>query len=106
MPGPDMEKFAEESSTIALAKCQVEFVHLVAQSLREMRRQQSISQAAMAKHLGVSQARIAQIESGRPGDEPSLAQIAAYAFVCDLPINLFFCGWTKPAQDEESHPGL
>jgi transcriptional regulator with XRE-family HTH domain len=82
MSGPDIDALSHESPRIALAIAQVEFLNAVASRLREMRKSASLQQAAMAELLGVSQPRIAQIESGKPGDAPSVEQIAAYAHFC------------------------
>jgi transcriptional regulator with XRE-family HTH domain len=86
MSGIDLRALARDNPTIALAKSQVEFIRSVAKFLREMRVNRGLSQARMAKLLGVSQPRIAQIESGKPGDAASLEQIAGYAYCCDISL--------------------
>ncbi len=88
MSGIDLQALARDNPTIALAMAQVEFIRSVAKFLREMRVNRGLSQASMAKLLGVSQPRIAQIESGKPGNAASLEQIAGYAYHCDDQFSL------------------
>ena len=88
MSGPDIEALSREDPRIALAVAQVEFINAVASQLREMRKSANLQQARMAELLGVSQPRIAQIESGKPGDAPSVEQIAAYAHFCGKGVSL------------------
>ncbi len=79
----NLDRLAKSNPAVTVAKSQLQFIRDVAKKLREMREEKQLSQARMADLLGVSQPRIAQLESGRPGDAPSLEQIAAYAYYCD-----------------------
>jgi transcriptional regulator with XRE-family HTH domain len=80
MTGLDLEKLAKSDPTVALASGIVKFVNQVAALMRGFRAQTEMSQARMAELMGVSQPRIAQLESGKPGNAPSLEQLAEYAF--------------------------
>lgn len=59
------------------------FVGSVATALRSLRRRRGLSQAQLARRLGVSQGRISQIESGLVDHAPSLEMIAKFAAVCE-----------------------
>lgn len=73
---------AARAEAIGRANATVKLGNQVARLLRACRTESGLSQAAMALKLGVSQPRIAQIESGKPGNLPSIEQIADYAFHC------------------------
>jgi transcriptional regulator with XRE-family HTH domain len=90
MVGLDLEVLTRENVTVAVAKAQVEFIRSIGTRLRELREECHFSQTDMAKRLGVTQPRIAQLESGRPGDAPSMEQIAAYAYYCGRTASAFF----------------
>jgi transcriptional regulator with XRE-family HTH domain len=92
MPGIDLDLLAREYPNVAVAQRQVELINQVASVLRAMRKYARLTQADLAVALDVKQPRIAQIESGRPADAPSLHQIAAFAARCGFDINF------------ESHP--
>jgi transcriptional regulator with XRE-family HTH domain len=90
MTGIDLEQLGKSEPAIALAAAIVKFGNQVASLLRSFRAEKKLSQMQMAELLGVSQPRIAQLESGKPGNAPSLEQLAEYAFhagkavtVCD-----------------------
>jgi transcriptional regulator with XRE-family HTH domain len=79
MSGFDLTDLAKSNPAVARAKAVVDVVNQAAGVLRNWRSKHGLSQAAMAEKLGVSQPRIAQLESGKPGNSPSLEQIAEYA---------------------------
>jgi transcriptional regulator with XRE-family HTH domain len=80
MTGLDLEELGRQNPVIACATAVVKVVNAVAKLLREFRAKSGLSQAEMAAKLDVSQPRIAQLESGKPGNVPSLEQVAEYAF--------------------------
>lgn len=76
------------NAAIDRATAVVEFGNEVARLLRTFRTESGLSQAEMAKRLGVTQPRIAQLESGKPGNLPSLEQLAEYAFHCGRSLSI------------------
>jgi transcriptional regulator with XRE-family HTH domain len=98
MTGLDLDSLAQDHPAIASATAQVRFIHEVAKLLREMREEVGISQTEMALHLGVTQPRISQIESGKPGNPASLDQIAAYAFHCGVSLSILPTQRLSPTQ--------
>jgi transcriptional regulator with XRE-family HTH domain len=80
MAGLDLEELGRQNPVVACATAVVKVVNAVAKLLREFRAISGLSQAEMAAKLDVSQPRIAQLESGKPGNAPSLEQVAEYAF--------------------------
>lgn len=79
MSGFDLTDLTKSNPAVARAKAVVDVVNQAAGVLRGWRTKHGLSQAAMAEKLDVSQPRIAQLESGKPGNSPSLEQIAEYA---------------------------
>jgi transcriptional regulator with XRE-family HTH domain len=101
MSGIDLKKLAQDDPEIARGKAVVDLTNEVARLLRKMRLHRDLSQAEMADALRVSQARIAQLESGKPGNAPSVEQIAEYAFRCGRSFIISdaeFRAETEPAQ--------
>jgi transcriptional regulator with XRE-family HTH domain len=88
MPGIDLDLLASEYPNVAVARRQVDVIVQVSKILRTMRKASNLSQADIAAALEVKQPRIAQIESGRPADAPSLNQIVAFALRCGFEINI------------------
>jgi transcriptional regulator with XRE-family HTH domain len=86
--GIDLEKLGNEIPRIASAGAVVELGNQVANLLKRLRIESEFSQADMAAKLGVSQPRIAQLESGKPDNLPSLEQIAEYAFYCGRSVTI------------------
>ena len=80
MTGLDLKELGKKNPEIARATAIVAAVNRAATLLRDFRSKRGLSQADMAGKLGVSQPRIAQLESGKPGNAPSLEQLAEYAF--------------------------
>lgn len=86
MSGANLKELEKNNLIIARATAVVEMVNQAASLMRRFRSEKNVSQAEMAAKLGVSQPRIAQLESGKPGNAPSLEQVAEYAFLLDRKI--------------------
>jgi transcriptional regulator with XRE-family HTH domain len=76
----DDGKPAENDQIVALAGSIVRIVNEAAGLLRRFRLEKGLSQAEMASRMELSQPRVAQLESGKPGNAPSLEQLAEFAF--------------------------
>jgi transcriptional regulator with XRE-family HTH domain len=90
MAGIDLKELGKKKPAIARARAIVDAVNSGAKAMRDFRTKSGLSQAGMAKKIGLTQPRIAQLESGKPGNAPSLEQLADTAFqtgnallVCD-----------------------
>jgi HTH-type transcriptional regulator/antitoxin HipB len=86
----DLDLYARDNPVIRLGLAQVDFINEVASQLRTLREQAGLTQKQMGQLVGVSQPRIAQIESGKPDAAASLEQIAAYAFHCERVARIGF----------------
>jgi transcriptional regulator with XRE-family HTH domain len=80
MTGLDLKELGKRNPAVALATAVVVAVNRAAALLRGFRSKSGLSQADMAGKLGITQPRIAQLESGKPGNAPSIEQLAEYAF--------------------------
>ena len=81
MTGIDLKELEKKNPKIARARAIVAAVNSGAKAMRDFRKKSGLSQAQMAAKLGVTQPRIAQLESGKPGNAPSLEQLADAAFL-------------------------
>jgi transcriptional regulator with XRE-family HTH domain len=90
MTDSDLDLYARDNPVIRLGLAQVDFINEVASQLRTLREQAGLTQKQMGQLVGVSQPRIAQIESGKPDAAASLEQIAAYAFHCERVARIGF----------------
>lgn len=82
MTDSELEVYARGNPVVRVGLAQVQFINEVASQLRTLREQAGLTQKQLGRLMGVSQPRIAQIESGKPEAPASLEQIAAYAFHC------------------------
>ncbi|MDE2362588.1 MAG: helix-turn-helix domain-containing protein [Hyphomicrobiales bacterium] len=80
--GDWFETLLSESDRVRRAQATVELVNEAAGFMRRARERAGLKQAQLAQMMGVTQARIAQLESGKPGNAPALAHIADYMFFC------------------------
>jgi transcriptional regulator with XRE-family HTH domain len=104
MTGIDLEKLAKSDPAVALATAIVKLINQAASLLRSFRTEKGLSQTEMANLLGLSQPRIAQLESGKPGNAPSLEQLAEYAFHAGKVLTV--CDLSQLADMEEKHKAL
>jgi transcriptional regulator with XRE-family HTH domain len=81
MTGIDLKELGKKNPKLARARAIVAAVNSGAKAMRDFRKKSGYSQAQMAAKLGVTQPRIAQLESGKPGNAPSLEQLADAAFL-------------------------
>lgn len=72
--------------------------------MREARQRKGLNQAAVAKALGVSQARISQVESGKVEDMPPLEFLARYLDACGERLSLVSEPTETPRIEEAARP--
>lgn len=89
MTGNSLNDLVKSNPTVARANSIVNLINQAAALLRSFRANSGISQTEMAEKLGVSQPRIAQLESGKPDSVPSLEQIAEYAFHTGNSVSIY-----------------
>jgi DNA-binding XRE family transcriptional regulator len=100
MAGIDLDALTTEYPVVAVAKKQVESIRAAAKALCEMREDSKLSQTDMALRLGVSKGRIVALESGKPDDAPTLANIVGYSEVCRKPFSLI----NRPVEQPTPEP--
>ncbi len=101
MIGSDLKKLAKDNPAIARATATVNVINQAANLLRRFRIDSNQSQTEMADKLGVSQPRIAQLESGKPGSAPSLEQIADYAHYTGNTVSICDSAQTCSASERD-----
>jgi transcriptional regulator with XRE-family HTH domain len=88
----DVKKFVDEmrSTKPAFKDAQaiVGAVHNLGNALRRMRERSGLTQAEIGEHLGISAARVSQLESGTLRDAPSLKTLMRFAQVCGETIEI------------------
>jgi transcriptional regulator with XRE-family HTH domain len=97
----DLKALKERNPNIARAAAVVALQNGAAALLRQFRSDSGLSQAALAEKLGVSQPRIAQLESGKPDNAPSLEQMADFAFQCGRTITISDAAAVVPTRREQ-----
>jgi transcriptional regulator with XRE-family HTH domain len=88
MAGINLKALAAENPAIAVAVGQVEFVREAAKLLHDAREDAELSTTQLAESIGVSTARIEEIESGKPNCAPSLVEIAGIAHRCGVKVKI------------------
>jgi transcriptional regulator with XRE-family HTH domain len=88
MAGVNLKALAAENPAIAVAVEQVKFIHEAAKLLRDFREAAQLSTMQVAESIGVTTTRIQEIESGKPGCAPSLAEIAGIANCCGVEVKI------------------
>ncbi len=85
---PDIGALLDSDPQARAAWLEVDAARNAARLMREARQRRGLSQAAVAKALGVSQARISQVESGKIEDIPPLEFLARYIDACGDTLTL------------------
>ena len=104
MTGIDLKELEKKNPKIARARAIVAAVNGGAKAMRDFRKKSGLSQAQMAAKLGVTQPRIAQLESGKPGNAPSLEQLADAALLAGG--ELLVCDRSEIGELAEEQPLL
>src|SRR5262245_35494169 len=91
-----IDELVNENPRVARAKAVVELINQAATLLRDFRKERGLTQDEMATKLGISQPRVAQLESGKPGNAPSLEQLAEFAFHCGYSLAICDKSQMKP----------
>lgn len=84
----DVEAWAQRDPRMRRAVQAVEAVDQASELVRRIRKSKGLTQAQLGKKLGVSQARISQIESGSLENSPSIETLSEIAGHCDQRLHV------------------
>jgi transcriptional regulator with XRE-family HTH domain len=81
-------KKIELDPTLSADAAEVQAIQAVARALRNIRKERGLTQKQIAAKMGVSQARVSQVESGKVESAPSYGFIARYAHACEAAMKI------------------
>lgn len=100
----DINKLIEEAKKVhpnfAEAEAVVKLSHRTGDALEAMRERAGLSQAELGKKLGISAARVSQLETGLLRHAISLKMLARFAYACGESVELVVSGEPKTAGDD------